>query len=105
MNLEAKNLPGRQETAKNHQILLRSRPSGEPSQENFQFAETEIPQPGADQILLRTIYLSLDPYMRGRMNAGPSYAPPVEIGEVMEGRPFAKWSSPKFQTIIQVTSF
>ena len=86
MNLEAKNLPGRQETAKNHQILLRSRPSGEPSQENFQFAETEIPKPGADQILLRTIYLSLDPYMRGRMNAGPSYAPPVEIGEVMEGR-------------------
>src|SRR5271165_3087143 len=105
MNPEAKNMPGSQVAAKNHQILLYSRPSGEPSQDNFQLAETEIPEPGPGQMLLRTIYLSLDPYMRGRMNAGPSYAPPVEIGEVMEGRPFAKWSSPKFQTIIQVTSF
>jgi NADPH-dependent curcumin reductase CurA len=47
--------------------------------------ETEVPEPGPGQMLLRTIYLSLDPYMRGRMNAGPSYAPPVEVGAVMEG--------------------
>ncbi len=44
-----------------------------------------MPEPGNGQILCRTIYLSLDPYMRGRMNEGPSYARPVEIGEVMEG--------------------
>jgi NADPH-dependent curcumin reductase len=71
---------------KNRQIVLVSRPSGEPTQDNFKLLEEEIPTPGQGQLLLRTIYLSLDPYMRGRMNAGPSYAPPVEIGEVMEGR-------------------
>src|SRR5260221_11029833 len=74
------------EPTKNHQILLSSRPSGEPSLDNFQLAETEIPKPGPGQILLRTIYLSLDPYMRGRMNAGPSYARPGEIGKVMSGQ-------------------
>ena len=71
---------------KNRKIVLVSRPSGEPTQDNFKLLEEEIPTPGQGQLLLRTIYLSLDPYMRGRMNAGPSYAPPVEIGEVMEGR-------------------
>jgi NADPH-dependent curcumin reductase CurA len=71
---------------KNRQILLTSRPSGEPSQDNFQLVETDIPKPGSGQMLLRTIYLSLDPYMRGRMNAGPSYSAPVEIGEVMVGQ-------------------
>src|SRR5271165_6300605 len=80
MNPEAKNMPGSQVAAKNHQILLYSRPSGEPSQDNFQLAETEIPEPGPGQMLLRTIYLSLDPYMRGRMNAEPSYSPPNAEG-------------------------
>jgi NADPH-dependent curcumin reductase CurA len=80
------NTPEMREPTKNHQILLSSRPSGEPSKDNFRLAETEIPKPGPGQMLLRTIYLSLDPYMRGRMNAGPSYAPPVEIGEVMGGQ-------------------
>lgn len=72
--------------AKNRQILLASRPNGEPTPENFKLVESEIPTPGPGQMLLRTIYLSLDPYMRGRMNAGKSYAKPVEVGEVMEGR-------------------
>jgi NADPH-dependent curcumin reductase CurA len=71
---------------KNRQILLAARPRGEPTLENFNLVETEIPEPGPGQMLLRTIYLSLDPYMRGRMNAGPSYARAVEVGEVMEGR-------------------
>jgi NADPH-dependent curcumin reductase len=71
---------------KNRQILLASRPSGEPSEENFKLADNEIPKPGPGQMLLRTIYLSLDPYMRGRMDDGPSYAPHVTIGEVMVGR-------------------
>ena len=72
--------------AKNRQILLASRPKGEPTAENFRLVETEIPSPGPGQLLVRSIYLSLDPYMRGRMNAGKSYARPVEVGEVMEGR-------------------
>jgi len=71
---------------KNQQILLGSRPSGEATLDHFQLTETEIPKPGLGQMLLRTIYLSLDPYMRGRMNAGPSYAAPVEIGKVMSGQ-------------------
>src|SRR4051794_9766243 len=72
--------------ALNRRILLASRPRGEPTPENFTLAEAEVPEAGPGQMLLRTVYLSLDPYMRGRMNAGPSYAPPVEVGQVMEGR-------------------
>jgi NADPH-dependent curcumin reductase CurA len=71
---------------KNRQILLASRPRGEPTPDNFKLVETDVPEPGPGQMLLRTIYLSLDPYMRGRMDAKPSYAKPVEVGEVMEGR-------------------
>ncbi len=71
--------------AKNRQILLAARPRGKPAPDDFTLVETEVPEPGPGQMLLRTIYLSLDPYMRGRMNAGPSYAKPVEVGEVMEG--------------------
>jgi len=86
MNSQTTKTPRNLEPAKNRQILLASRPSGEPSEQNFKLAEVEIPRPGPGQMLLRTIYLSLDPYMRGRMNADPSYAPPVEIGEVMAGQ-------------------
>jgi NADPH-dependent curcumin reductase len=71
---------------KNRQILLASRPRGEPTEGNFRLVETELSSPGPGQMLLRSVYLSLDPYMRGRMNAGKSYARPVEVGEVMEGR-------------------
>ncbi len=72
--------------ARNRQILLASRPRGEPTPDNFKLVETDVPEPGPGQMLLRNIYLSLGPYMRGRMNDGPSYAKPVEVGEVMEGR-------------------
>ena len=65
--------------AKNRQVLLAARPHGEPTPGDFRLVEAEIPEPGPGQMLLRTVYLSLDPYMRGRMNAGPSYAPPVEV--------------------------
>jgi NADPH-dependent curcumin reductase CurA len=67
----------------NRQIVLASRPSGKPESANFRLDETAIPVPEDGQVLCKTIYLSLDPYMRGRMNAGKSYAPPVEIDEVM----------------------
>jgi NADPH-dependent curcumin reductase len=69
----------------NRQIVLASRPSGEPLAENFKLVESPLAEVGVNQVLLRTIYLSLDPYMRGRMSADPSYAAPLEIGGVMEG--------------------
>jgi NADPH-dependent curcumin reductase len=66
-------------------IVLASRPVGEPTLDNFRLEEHPISQPGSGQMLLRTLWLSLDPYMRGRMSDAPSYAKPVGIGEVMEG--------------------
>ena len=69
----------------NRQILLAARPVGEPKTSDFNLVETDIPVPGDGDVLCRTIFLSLDPYMRGRMNATKSYADPVEIGSVMEG--------------------
>src|SRR5262245_61391161 len=77
-------------STKNLQIRLASRPSGEPTLDNFVLVEDDIPELQPGQMLLRAIYLSLDPYMRGRMNAARSYARPVEIGEVMEGRTVAQ---------------
>lgn len=71
--------------AENTRILLASRPHGEPNHDNFSIETAPIPTPGEGEVLLRTIYLSLDPYMRGRMNDSKSYAAPVELGSVMEG--------------------
>lgn len=69
----------------NRQIVLASRPDGEPKDENFKLVETPLGEPGDGEVLLSTIYLSLDPYMRGRMSDAKSYAQPVPIGGVMEG--------------------
>ena len=66
-------------------IVLASRPVGEPKPSDFRLEEFPVPTPGAGEVLLRTKWLSLDPYMRGRMSDAPSYAKPVGIGEVMEG--------------------
>lgn len=74
-----------QSTTKNRQIVLASRPSGAPTEDNFRLEETAVPTPEAGHVLLRTVYLSLDPYMRGRMSDAASYAAPVAIGEVMVG--------------------
>jgi len=71
--------------AQNKRIVLASRPVGEPKTANFRIETCPIPTPGDGQVLLRTIWLSLDPYMRGRMSDAPSYAPPVPIGDVMVG--------------------
>jgi NADPH-dependent curcumin reductase CurA len=67
-------------------IVLASRPKGEPTDENFRMETVAVPTAGEGQVVLKTLYLSLDPYMRGRMNDGPSYATPVQIGEVMGAR-------------------
>jgi NADPH-dependent curcumin reductase CurA len=69
----------------NRQVLLANRPKGEPQESDFTLVEAPIPEPGPGQFLGRTIYLSLDPYMRGRMSAAASYAQPAEVGQVMVG--------------------
>jgi NADPH-dependent curcumin reductase len=70
---------------KNLQVLLSSRPTGWVKESDFRIVESEIPKPGDGQVLVKTLYLSLDPYMRGRMNDQRSYAAKVELGQVMEG--------------------
>lgn len=74
-----------QNTGINRRFVLASRPDGAPTNENFRLEKTQKPIPKDGQILLRSIYLSLDPYMRGRMSDAPSYADPVEVDEVMVG--------------------
>jgi NADPH-dependent curcumin reductase CurA len=69
----------------NRRIVLASRPAGKPTAANFRIEQVPIPEPADGQMLLRTIYLSLDPYMRGRMSDAPSYAAPVAVGDVMVG--------------------
>jgi len=69
----------------NRQILLKSRPAGMPTPANFQAADAPMPSLADGGVLRRTLYLSVDPYMRGRMSDAPSYAPPVGLGEVMGG--------------------
>ena len=69
----------------NSQVILSSRPQGKPKKDNFLIKKKPIPSLKNGEVLVKTIYLSLDPYMRGRMNSGKSYANPVEIGEVMVG--------------------
>ena len=69
----------------NQRIVLVSRPVGAPTPENFRLEREALPDLAEGQVLLKTLYLSLDPYMRGRMSDAPSYAAPVAIGEVMTG--------------------
>jgi NADPH-dependent curcumin reductase CurA len=71
--------------AKNLRVVLASRPVGEPGDDNFKLEESALPKPAVGQVLLRTLFLSLDPYMRGRMSDAKSYAEPVQIGDVMVG--------------------
>lgn len=74
----------------NRRIVLAARPRGEPKPGDFRQEETQIRELSDGEILLRTLYLSLDPYMRGRMNAARSYAKPVDIDDVMTGRTIAE---------------
>jgi len=68
---------------RNRQVLLKRRPSGAPTTADFEIAESPIPDPGEGEVLVRGIYLSLDPYMRGRISGARSYAKPVDIGTVI----------------------
>ena len=69
----------------NRRITLAARPTGAPKVSDFATVDDPAPAPGDGEMLLRTLYLSLDPYMRGRMNDVKSYVPPVRIGQTMEG--------------------
>lgn len=69
----------------NRRFVLNARPQGAPKPDDFRLEKVAMPTPKDGEVLLRTVYLSLDPYMRGRMNDGPSYAPPVAIGDLMVG--------------------
>jgi len=73
-------------SAVNRRIVLARRPQGAPTAGDFRLETHPVPTAGPGQVLLRTRYLSLDPYMRGRMNEGPSYAPPVALGATMTGQ-------------------
>jgi len=79
-----------QSNATNRRIVLAQRPKGVPDAQTLRLETTDIPTPGAGEMLLRTRYLSLDPYMRGRMNDAKSYAEPVKIDEVMTGQVVAE---------------
>src|SRR5690348_12051074 len=70
---------------KNREIRLKSRPVGLPTPDNFELAETDVPTPGTGEVLVRNIYMSVDPYMRGRMVDRQSYVPPFQIGQALQG--------------------
>ncbi|MGI9164868.1 MAG: NADP-dependent oxidoreductase [Pyrinomonadaceae bacterium] len=70
---------------KNKQIILASRPTGMPAMDNFATVDADVPQPNEGEVLVRTLYLSVDPYMRGRMRDRKSYVPPFAVNEVMNG--------------------
>ncbi|WP_113626383.1 NADP-dependent oxidoreductase [Pectobacterium peruviense] len=69
----------------NRRVVLAQRPHGAPTQDNFHLEQQAVPSINTGQVLLRTVFLSLDPYMRGRMSDAPSYAKPVELNDVMVG--------------------
>ncbi len=69
----------------NHEIRLASRPRGWPDQNTFEYAEVPVPEPAEGEVLVRNIYMSVDPYMRGRMNDVKSYVPPFQVGRPLDG--------------------
>jgi len=92
----------------NRRVVMASRPTGKPTLDNFRLESTAIPRPGAGQMLLKTRYLSLDPYMRGRMSAGPSYAQGIGVDDVMIGGTISEVvesNNEKFEVGQLVTAF
>ncbi|WP_454191387.1 NADP-dependent oxidoreductase [Paenibacillus sp. Marseille-Q7038] len=73
------------QTTKNRQVLLIKRPEGLPTPGDFKFQDTEVERPQEGQVVVKTLYLSVDPYMRGRMNDSKSYIPPYQLNEVIKG--------------------
>ena len=84
----------------NREIRLASRPAGVPTLENFQFADVEVPKPQGNEVLVRMLYISVDPYLRGRMRDRKSYIAPFEVGQVIKSSAVGEVvesTSPKFQ--------
>jgi NADPH-dependent curcumin reductase CurA len=84
----------------NKEIRFASRPTGMPTVDNFQIVDADVPQPNDSEVLVRTLYISVDPYLRGRMREGRSYVPPFQVGQVIESGAIGevvKSNSPKFQ--------
>jgi len=73
------------QTIVSREIRLKSRPVGVPKESDFEHVEVAVPDIGTDQLLVRNLYMSVDPYMRGRMNDLKSYIPPFQIGQTLEG--------------------
>ena len=69
----------------NRQIILKSRPVGMPSTANFELTEAPVPAPGEGELLVKALYISVDPYMRSRMSDAKSYVPSFEVGKPMDG--------------------
>src|SRR6185503_3867526 len=83
----------------NKEIRLASRPAGVPTLENFQFADAEVPKPQGNEVLVRMLYISVDPYLRGRMRDRKSYVAPFEVGQVIKSSAVGEVvesASPKF---------
>ncbi|HLJ03038.1 MAG TPA: NADP-dependent oxidoreductase [Solirubrobacteraceae bacterium] len=70
---------------RSREIRLAGRPEGEPELRHFELAETEVSDPGPGEVLVRNLWMSVDPYMRGRMSDRPSYVPPFELGAPLQG--------------------
>ncbi len=84
----------------NKEIIFASRPTGTPALNNFKIEEAPVAQPNDDEVLVRTLYISVDPYLRGRMREGRSYIAPFEVGQVIESGALGEVvesRSPKFQ--------
>jgi len=84
----------------NKEIRLASRPAGVPTLETFQFADTEVPKPQGNEVLVRMLYISVDPYLRGRMRDRKSYIAPFEVGQVIKSSAVGEVvesASPKFR--------
>jgi NADPH-dependent curcumin reductase CurA len=82
------------------QIVLASRPRGLPTLQNFKFEQVELPDIRAGEVLLKGLYYSVDPYMRGRMNDAKSYAPPFQVGQPIAGSVVAKVTESKSNKFI-----
>src|SRR5580658_11239098 len=72
-------------TSTSREIRLASRPKGWPTPENFTLTQVALAEPDEGQVLVKNLYMSVDPYMRGRMNDVKSYAPPFQIGQALDG--------------------
>jgi hypothetical protein len=83
----------------NRRIVLAARPVGMPKPSDFKVETVPVPEPGAGQVLVRNLWMSVDPYMRGRMSDRKSYAPPFEVGKPMEGRAIGQVVQSKHPTL------